>query len=38
MKFAEFLNEKYLNLFTNTKDVISRNEYKDEVYEITYFV
>jgi hypothetical protein len=34
MKFAEFLNEKYLNLFTNTKDVISRNEYKDEVYEL----
>ena len=34
MKFAKFLNEKYLNLFTNTKDVISRNEYKDEVYEL----
>lgn len=34
MKFAEFLNEKYLNLFTNTKGVISRNEYKDEVYEL----
>ncbi len=34
MKFTEFLNEKYLNLFTNTKDVISRNEYKDEVYEL----
>ena len=34
MKFAEFLNEKYLNLFINTKDVISRNEYKDEVYEL----
>ena len=34
MKFTEFLNEKYLNLFINTKDVISRNEYKDEVYEL----
>lgn len=34
MKFAKFLNEKYLNLFTNTKGVISRNEYKDEVYEL----
>jgi hypothetical protein len=34
MKFTEFLNEKYLNLFINTKDAISRNEYKDEVYEL----